>query len=172
MHYWVKIGDLSVQIEDFISNRISILSSISMSARTRTSSAVCVDKRQDSYLFASEYINSFLLTIIRIKLWAMRPDKRLQTVEDRNTSLQNVVFVLLSIGCNHWDLEVRVEQTCYALLRCDVIWFDYYDWYVYRVPRGIFLIAKSFYTMMAITAIGFKFWNVQMESDKTTQSFQ
>ena len=57
MHYWVKIGDLSVQIEDFISNRISILSSISMSARTRTSSAVCVDKRQDSYLFASEYIN-------------------------------------------------------------------------------------------------------------------
>ena len=95
MHYWVKIGDLSVQIEDFISNRISILSSISMSARTRTSSAVCVDKRQDSYLFASEYINSFLLAIIRIKLWAMRPDKRLQTVEDRNTSLHNVVFVLL-----------------------------------------------------------------------------
>ena len=124
MHYWVKIGDLSVQIEDFISNRISILSSISMSARTRTSSAVCVDKRQDSYLFASEYINSFLLAIIRIKLWAMRPDKRLQTVEDRNTSLLRcgVCLALDRLQSLRFGSTSRTDMLCFVTMWCDMIW--------------------------------------------------
>ena len=58
MHFWVKMGNLRVQIKTNISNRKKILFNIYVNARTRSQSAARVEERKDTYLPASYRINS------------------------------------------------------------------------------------------------------------------
>ena len=52
------MGNLRVQIEEFISNRTQILFDIYVNAGTRSQSAARVEERKDTYLPASYRINS------------------------------------------------------------------------------------------------------------------
>ena len=52
------MGNLRVQIENIISNRIQILFNIYVNAGTRSQSAARVEERKDTYLPASYRINS------------------------------------------------------------------------------------------------------------------
>ena len=73
-------------------------------------------------------------------------NKSWQIMGDRNTSQQNVVFVLSKIDPDHHDLEARLDSICHALLRCNTIWYDDPDLTIDRVDRRTILNrSKSFY---------------------------
>ena len=106
-----------------------------------------------SYLIAFFRIFSYQLVSDResfvsgLEQWyPTERNKAWHIVGDRNTSQQNVVFVLSKIDPDHHDLEARLDAMCHALLRYNTIWYDDPDLTIDRVDRRkIWNRSKSFY---------------------------
>ena len=71
-------------------------------------------------------------------------NKSWQIVGDRNTSQQNVVFVLSKIDPDHHDQEARLDVICYDAIRSDTM---------IPIWQLIVLIVEKFWTVQKISTI-------------------